>query len=93
MFIGGIYRQQVNKATMSDGKCVKCGSNNLSDSINARIRGGLQMISCKECGFVEFYTPNDKEKSNNVKDGLKHTALVFLIGIGFVLTIAILGSL
>ena len=35
------------------------------------------MISCKECGFVEFYTPNDKEKSNNVKDGLKHTALIF----------------
>ena len=51
------------------------------------------MISCKECGFVEFYMPNDKEKSNNVKDGLKHTALIFLIGIGFVLTIAVLGSL
>lgn len=56
---------------MSDGKCVKCGSVNLNDSINARIRGGLQMISCKECGFVEFYTPNDKEKSNNVKDGFE----------------------
>ena len=51
------------------------------------------MISCKECGFVEFYLPNGKEKSQNLKDGLKHTALVFLIGIGFVLTIAVLGSL
>ena len=78
---------------MSDGKCVKCGSGNLNDSINARIRGGVQMISCKECGFVEFYMPNDKEMSNNVKDGLKHTAWIFLIGIGFVLTIAVLGSL
>ena len=93
MFIGGVYTQQEYNTTMSDGKCVKCGNGNLNDSINARIRGGIQMVSCKECGFVEFYTPNDKEKSNNVKDGLKHTALVFLIGIGFVLTIAVLGSL
>ena len=93
MFIEEIYTQEEYNSIMSDGKCVKCGSSNLNNSINARIRGGLQMISCKECGFVEFYTPNDKEKSNNVKDGLKHTALVFLIGIGFVLTIAVLGSL
>tara|TARA_B100001778_G_scaffold318982_1_gene308027 strand:- start:3026 stop:3262 length:237 start_codon:yes stop_codon:yes gene_type:complete len=78
---------------MSDGKCVKCGSSDLTESINARIRGGVQMISCKQCGFVEFYMPNDKEKSNNLKDGLKHTALVFIIGIGFVLTLAVLSSL
>ena len=78
---------------MSNGKCVKCGSSDLTESINARIRGGVQMISCKQCGFVEFYMPNDKEKSNNLKDGLKHTALVFIIGIGFVLTLAVLSSL
>ena len=78
---------------MFNGKCVKCGSSNRNESMNARIRGGVQMISCKECGFVEFYLPNGKEKSQNLKDGLKHTALVFLIGIGFVLTIAVLGSL
>jgi predicted nucleic-acid-binding Zn-ribbon protein len=78
---------------MRNGKCVKCGSSDLTESINARIRGGVQMISCKQCGFVEFYMPNDKEKSNNLKDGLKHTALVFIIGIGFVLTLAVLSSL
>jgi|TARA_B100001175_G_C18981826_1_gene390157 predicted nucleic-acid-binding Zn-ribbon protein len=78
---------------MSDGKCVKCGSSRLNESVNARIRGGLQMISCKDCGFVEFYTPSDKEKSNNLKDGLKHTALILIIGIGFILVMAVLSSL
>ena len=78
---------------MGDGKCVKCGSSNLNQPVNARIRGGLQMVSCKDCGFVEFYTPNDKEKSNNLKDGLKHTALIFIIGIGFILAMAVLSSL
>jgi len=51
------------------------------------------MISCKDCGFVEFYTPSDKEKSNNLKDGLKHTALILIIGIGFILVMAVLSSL
>ena len=78
---------------MGDGKCVKCGSSNLNQPVNARIRGGLQMVSCKDCGFVEFYTPNDKEKSKNLKDGLKHTVLISVIGIGFILAMAVLSSL
>ncbi|MBP65659.1 MAG: hypothetical protein CMA67_00200 [Euryarchaeota archaeon] len=78
---------------MSDGVCVKCGAQSLNESLNARIRGGLQMISCKECGFVEFYLPKGKESLNNLKDGIKHTGLILLAGVGFLILLAILASL
>ena len=78
---------------MSDGVCVKCGAQSLNESLNARIRGGLQMISCKECGFVEFYLPQGNESLNNLKDGIKHTGFILLAGVGFLILLAILASL
>ena len=73
--------------------CIKCGAQSLNESLNARIRGGLQMISCKECGFVEFYLPQGKESLNNLKDGIKHTGFILLAGVGFLILLAILASL
>ena len=78
---------------MSDGVCIKCGAQSLNESLNARIRGGLQMISCKECGFVELYLPQGKESLNNLKDGIKHTGFILLAGVGFLILLAILASL
>ena len=82
----------MDSKTSTDEKCVKCGSDSLSDRVNARIRGSLQMVSCKECGFVEFYTPKGGEKWGNLKAAFKNTGIVLLIGIGIMLFLAVISG-
>ena len=82
----------MDSQTPTDEKCVKCGSGSLNDRVNARIRGSLQMVSCKECGFVEFYTPKGGEKWGNLKAALKNTGIVLLIGIGIILVLAVING-
>ena len=82
----------MDSKTSTDEKCVKCGSDSLNDRVNARIRGSLQMVSCKECGFVELYTPKGGEKWGNLKAAVKNTGIVLLIGIGIILFLAVISG-
>ena len=82
----------MDSQTATDEKCVKCGSDSLTDRVNARIRGSLQMVSCKECGFVEFYTPRGGEKWGNLQAAVKNTGIVWLVGIGIMLVVAVISG-
>ena len=53
---------------MSMGKCSKCGSSDWKEPRHVRARGitattvaELNIITCKKCGFTEFYELTEEE--------------------------------
>ncbi len=77
---------------MSMGKCSKCGSSDWKEARHVRARGitattvaELNIITCKKCGFTEFYELTEKElepiKKNENKIWIFVMVIPILIGI------------